>query len=284
MFTHLTDLTKAFIFYGLAVTLAAIVAPLHSSLGEGVLLLAMFTPLASVLLMLLVVTRDGYSKAGWASLGLQRAGFRGWGIALFVPLLVLGLAYTIIWGTGVADLVVPATFNGISINALFPLLVLLMIAKNTLTNSLAEELGWRGYFFPKLLALGPRRAMLLSGLLHGVWHLPYIFFTPFYHSGGNRLIVVGLFLATFTIAGMIYGYLRLTTDSVWPAALAHSAHNTIWDILVAFTITGSPLVTEYLAGESGLLTIIGYAVVAGWLVYRLNKRSSMVDISELQPA
>lgn len=281
MFTHLTDLTKAFIFYGLAFTLTLIVAPL-SSLGEGVLLLAMFTPLISLLLMLLVVTRDGYSKAGWASLGLQRAGFGGWGIALFVPLLVLGLAYTVLWSTGIADLVVPAAIGGTPINALFPLLVLLAIVKNTLTNSLAEEIGWRGYFFPRLLTLGPGRAMLLSGLLHGVWHLPVIFFTPFYHSEGNRWIVVGLFLSTITIAGMIYGYLRLTTDSVWPAALAHSAHNTIWDILVAFTVTGSPLVTEYLAGETGLLTLIGYAVVAGWLLYRLNQHPRRVSAPELQ--
>lgn len=284
MFTHLTDLTKAFIFYGLAFTLTAMIAPFHTRLGEGVLLLAMFMPLISLLLMLLVVTRDGYSKAGWASLGLQRAGFRGWGIALFVPLLVLGLAYAVLWSTGLADLVVPATIGGTPINALFPLLVLLVIVKDTLTNSLAEEIGWRGYFFPRLLALGPGRAMLLSGLLHGVWHLPLIFFTPFYHSEGNRWIVVGLFLATFTIAGAIYGYLRLTTASVWPAALAHSAHNTFWDIFVTFTVTSSPLATEYLAGESGLLTIIGYAVVAGWLVYRLNKHSSKVGPPELQPA
>lgn len=272
MFTQLTDLTKAFIFYALAFTLTLALTPLSATLGERVLLLAMFTPLLSVLLTLLVVTRDGYSKAGWASLGLHRVGFRGWGIALFVPLLVLGLAYTIVWGTGVADLVVPATIGGTPINAMFPLLVLLVIAKNTLTNSLGEELGWRGYFFPRLLALGPRRAMFLSGLLHGIWHLPLLLFTPFYHSEGNRFIVIVLFLATLTIAGALYGYLRLTTASVWPAALAHSAHNTFWEIFSAFTVTTSPLATEYLAGESGLLTLMGYGLVAGWLLYRLSPR------------
>jgi membrane protease YdiL (CAAX protease family) len=172
----------------------------------------------------------------------------------------------------VADLVVPATFEGTPINALFPLIVLLAIAQNTFTNSLAEELGWRGYFFPRLAALGPGRAMFLSGLLHGVWHLPLMLFTSFYHGEGNRLIVVGLFLATLTIAGALYGYLRLTTASVWPAALAHSAHNMFWFVFSSFTVTTSPLATEYLAGESGLLTIIGYALVAGWLLYRLNKR------------
>jgi len=92
----------------------------------------------------------------------------------------------------------------------------------------AEEIGWRGYLLPHLLPLGPMRAMLLSGLLHGLWHLPLLLLTPFYHASGNRLLVVGLFLLTLTVAGLLYGYLRLTSGSVWPVALAHGALNTFW--------------------------------------------------------
>jgi len=32
--------------------------------------------------------------------------------------------------------------------------------------------------------------VLLTGLLHGIFHLPLILLTPFYHSAGNKLIVV----------------------------------------------------------------------------------------------
>jgi membrane protease YdiL (CAAX protease family) len=98
--------------------------------------------------------------------------------------------------------------------------------------------------------------------------------TPFYHGLGNRWIVVPLFLLTLTAAGMFYGYLRLITDSVWPAALAHSSFNAFWDLFSRLTIAVSPLALEYFAGETGVFTLVGTAVVSGWLVYRLDRRAA----------
>ena len=48
-----------------------------------------------------------------------------------------------------------------------------------------EELGWRGYLLPQISAIGRRRALLLSGLLQGIWHLPMLLLTPYYHSAGT---------------------------------------------------------------------------------------------------
>ena len=112
--------------------------------------------------------------------------------------------------------------------------------------------------------------MLITGFLHGVWHLPGMLLTPFYHNLGNRFIVVALFMLSITIAGVFYGYLRLTSNSVWPVAIAHRAVNTFWDQFTALTVSVSPLAMEYLAGESGLFTLIGIILIAVWLVYRLN--------------
>ncbi len=44
---------------------------------------------------------------------------------------------------------------------------------NTLL-ALGEELGWRGFLLPSLLPLGQWRAILMSGLIWGVWHAPAI--------------------------------------------------------------------------------------------------------------
>ena len=127
--------------------------------------------------------------------------------------------------------------------------------------------------------------MLVSGFLHGVWHLPLILMTPFYHSSGNRLIVVTLFLLTMTAAGVFYGYLRLKSGSIWPAALAHSAFNTFWETFMAWTLAAaSPLALEYLAGESGLITLVGVVVMAGWLVYRVNRPVRPVPVDPLLAA
>lgn len=274
MFTHFSNLAKAFWFYVIAFGLCLIVALLSSVLGEATPLVAMFTPLTAVLLMFFVVTRDGYSRAGWLSLGLHRPGLRSWGLAVLAPLLVLGCAYGTVWGIGVGQVTLP---DGRTLLAL-PIKLIVAIAVGTLLGALGEEVGWRGYLLPQLMSLGRTRALLLSGFLHGVWHLPVMLLTPFYHSLGNRFIVLALFLMSITAAGVFYGYLRLTSESVWPAAIAHRAVNTIWDQLATLTVTTSPLALEYLAGESGLFTFIGIVLVAGWLLRRLDRQERAAPV------
>jgi membrane protease YdiL (CAAX protease family) len=136
----------------------------------------------------------------------------------------------------------------------------------TLVFVLGEEIGWRGYLLPHLSGLGRRRALLLSGLLHGIWHLPVLLLTPYYHHTGTPLLVVPLFLAGLTCTGVFYGQLRLMTASVWPATIAHTAGNSLSTAFTALTVTAAPLVLEYLVGESGIFTVIGLAVVAAWIL------------------
>lgn len=269
MFTHLTNTTKSIIFYAIAFTLALIAARLPGITAP----LYMSTPLAATALMLFVVTRDGYTKAGWQSLGLHRLGLRAWGPAVLIPLLALGGAYGVVWATGLADLAIPATLDGMPVSALFlPAMVVLFIVKVTLTNALGEEVGWRGYLLPRLESLGWGRAMLLTGLLQAVWHLPLIFSTTLYHAEGSRYLTIPLlFLSITLIEGFFLGYLRLTTGSVWPASLAHAANNVFWTIFAGFTVGATPLVSEYLAGESGILTLAAYTLLVGWWVYRLQR-------------
>ena len=54
----------------------------------------------------------------------------------------------------------------------------------------------------------PRLAPALVGFLHGVWHLPLMLLTTAYNPVGDRFIVVPLFLAVLTAAGILYGYPR----------------------------------------------------------------------------
>jgi membrane protease YdiL (CAAX protease family) len=86
-----------------------------------------------------------------------------------------------------------------------------------------EELGWRGWLLPSLRPLGTWPALLLTGAVWGLWHSPIIllghnFAQP--NLWGVALMVVGCVLL-----GVLIGWMRLRSGSVWPAVFAHGGFN-----------------------------------------------------------
>jgi membrane protease YdiL (CAAX protease family) len=269
MFTRLTDTSKATIFSVLVLLLAVgdalLIKALGLTLGLGLAALWMCTPTVATLIMLLVVTREGYSKEGWKSLGLHRLGLSVWWIAFGVTLLITVVALAIVWATPLASFVLP---EGGILNTLIDFLIEVVLI--TLTVVLFEEIGIRGYLLPKLLSLGRTPALVLSGLVWATWHMPLILLTPIFPVG-NKLISLPLFYATIVAASFIFGYLRIYTGSVWPASIAHSVHNAAWGTLGALTATSSPvIVNKYLVGDYGILILVGAVVGAIWVRYILR--------------
>ena len=236
MFSGLSDIRKAGIFTALVLTMATAAAlfirVLRMPAGPVTAAIYMLVPAIATLIMLLVITRDGYTKAGWRSLGLHRAGHKVWWVALLAPLLVGVVGTAIVWATPLATFVAPPALAVVLSS------FLIQLGVYTVTFSLGEELGWRGYLLPHLIQLGRSRALVLVGLVWAAWHLPMILLTPLYHANGNRWIVLPLFVATIVAGSFVFGYLRLRTGSVWPAAIAHTVHNVSWG-----TLTGLPLQT-----------------------------------------
>ena len=275
MFTRLHDTNKATIFTVLVLLMALVAALVIRALGitSGFVAAAlyMFTPAEAALIMLLIVTRDGFSREGWKVLGLHRLGLNVWWIAFLAALLVSLVATAIVWATPLASVVVPE--NGVGGRLIgFVIQVVLF----TFTLALGEEIGWRGYLLPMLFSVGWTRALILVGLIHAAWHMPMIFLTPLYHSAGNRLIVLPLFVGTIVAASFFLGYLRIYTGSVWPASIGHSVHNAAWGTLAAFTATSSPVVVnEYLAGDNEILILVGTVIAAIWVRRRLGKEPTL---------
>jgi hypothetical protein len=111
MFTKLTDTNKAAIFSVLvlcmAVGAALVIRMLGLTPGYGMFALWMSTPTVATLVMLLAVTREGYSKEGWKSLGLHRLGLNVWWIAFGVTLLITVAASAVVWATPLASFAIP---------------------------------------------------------------------------------------------------------------------------------------------------------------------------------
>jgi hypothetical protein len=66
----------------LALGTALVIRALNLPNGLRSSALYMCVPAATVLMMLPFVTRDGYTRAGWSSLGLHRLGLRAWCVAI----------------------------------------------------------------------------------------------------------------------------------------------------------------------------------------------------------
>lgn len=275
MFTRLHDTNKATIFTVLVLLMALVAALVIRALGITSEFVAaalyMFTPAEAALIMLLIVTRDGFSREGWKVLGLHRLGLNVWWMAFLAALLVSLVATAIVWATPLDSVVVPQ--NGVGGRLIG---FLIQVVLFTFTLVLGEEIGWRGYLLPMLLSVGWTRALVLVGLIHAAWHMPMIFLTPLYHSVGSRLIVLPLFVGTIVAASFFLGYLRIYTGSVWPASIGHSVHNAAWGTLAAFTATSYPVVVnEYLAGDNGILILVGVVVAAIWVRRRLGKEPTV---------
>src|SRR5215203_3312605 len=270
MFTKLTDTNKAAIFSVLVLCLslgaALVIRFLELPPGLAMWTLWSITPTVAALIMLLVVTRDGYSKEGWKSLGLHRLGLNVWWIAFGATLLITVAALAIVWATPLASFVVP---EGGIINPI--IWFLLMVGVFALTFVLGEEIGMRGYLQPRLMSLGRTRALLLVGLVWGTWYMPLYCFMAKLFPVGNVLPLVPLFYGTMVAVSFIFGYLRIYTGSTWPASIAHAVHNSAWGPLSLLTTTSSPvLVNLYLVGDYGLLILIGTVIGAIGVGYYLR--------------
>ena len=291
MFTKLTDTSKAAIFAVLVLCLsvgaALLIRFLDFSTGAVMWSLWSITPTLATLIMLLVVTRDGYSKEGWKSLGLHRLGLNVWWIAFGATLLITVAASAVAWATPLASFALPE--DGI----IDPILsFFIFFGMSVVWFALAEEIGMRGYLQPHLMSLGRTRALFLVGLVFATWHMPLIFLAPAQvdFPTGNLLLFFPLFYGTFIAASFFFGYMRIYTGSIWPASIAHAVHNAAWNILGAVTlITAAPvLVDVYLVGDFGLLILVGTAIGAIWVGHRfksgMDQAQSGAEVPRVAPA
>jgi membrane protease YdiL (CAAX protease family) len=98
-------------------------------------------------------------------------------------------------------------------------------------------------------------AILISGVIWGLWHAPLILLGYNYGDTPGWLALSAMIGMTIVI-GAVFSWLRIRSESVWPAALALGAVNAAAGFSLVFVMAGetfSPLKA----------TILGWT---GWLV------------------
>ncbi|GAA1945140.1 CPBP family intramembrane glutamic endopeptidase [Agromyces allii] len=129
----------------------------------------------------------------------------------------------------------------------------------TALNSVAafgEEIGWRGWLLPAMRPLGTVWALLASGAIWGLWHAPLILLG--YNYQRTDLLGLASMVAFCVLTGVVIGWMRLRSASVWPAVIAHGAINTATTQFLIFADADS------LADDDGIWgSVLGWP---GWIL------------------
>ncbi|TFC81566.1 CPBP family intramembrane metalloprotease [Cryobacterium cheniae] len=253
-------------------------------LGDGladplfavVALAMMFTPAIAAIIVVFAIERPRDKARVLGLWPLKPAGrFIGYlalGLTVPVALILVALPIGAVLGVYPADFVTFSAFQEMldaqmasagASELPIPIAVLvglqfinvLVGAFINLVPALGEELGWRGWLLPKLMRLGTVPALLLSGVIWGLWHAPLILL-GYNYPGAPGWLGLTMMIGMSTVVGAVFGWLRLRSDSVWPAALAHGAFNAAAGFSLVFAAAGESIDTTQ-------ATILGWS---GWIV------------------
>jgi membrane protease YdiL (CAAX protease family) len=129
-----------------------------------------------------------------------------------------------------------------------------------ITAATGEEIGWRGFLYPRLhRRYNGFNAALITGLIWSVWHYPLIISS--YHDGPPLWYVLSCFsLMTISIS-FIMSWLRDKSGSIWPAILLHASHN-FYILVFLNNLTNPSPYRAYVYGESGIGLALSTLMIA----------------------
>jgi membrane protease YdiL (CAAX protease family) len=210
-----------------------------------------------------VVARRTADRGFTAALTLRRWGATGAQVILrplLFPLAVYGASYAVAWGAGFAHWNPGEgrwiTRGQVAANLILNLSILGVFGTIT---AMGEELGWRGYLQPRLDAAAVGWSVAVVSLVEFAYHAPLMLLAGYAEVRGPVttlvLFAIGQIPVAFIMASESY-----RAQSLWPAVLFHSFHNTIsqWLFPKLFTVDPDQV---WLRGEAGLMPMIGYLVL-----------------------
>ncbi len=224
------------LYLGLTLAISAVVWTLiiwsgHLDMGFGVMIpTIMWCPALAALVTCRLLGRELRSLAWrWPSNRYIAAGY-------FVPLAYASLAYGAVWALRLGSWnseFVSRVAEGFGLRGLpaWASLTLYIISMATggmilnLSTTLGEEIGWRGFLVPELAKqMSFTRMSFFSGIVWAAWHAPLLLFAD-YNAGTNRWYSLCCSSVVVVSASLMLAWLRLKSDSVWPAAVFHASHN-----------------------------------------------------------
>lgn len=225
-----------------------------------------------------IITTIFINKQSIKNLQLNRLGpkqFYLWAWLLPIGLTLVGFLLTLLFGvakldtnlTLVRETLSSAKDDGaISAGMLTAIQVLFAFTLAPFINlffALGEELGWRGFLLPHLMPLGQWKAILISGIIWGIWHAPVI--AQGLNYPGYPILGIFMMIIFCILIGAIFSWLYLNTKSVWVAALAHGSVNAVAGLPILFLQPGFNLAMGGTLATP--IAWIGICLFIAWLMW-----------------
>lgn len=143
-----------------------------------------------------------------------------------------------------------------------------------LLNCFGEEWGWRGYLLPKLLKqFKVVPAILVNGVIWGLWHIPLIIMGHNYGVGYPGYPITGIIAMCIfcVVTGTIFSYVTIKTNSCIPAVMGHGMLNGFAAAGLLFTSVDDPFNVFVGPMPVGVVGGLGLIIVAAVLLYKLHQ-------------
>jgi membrane protease YdiL (CAAX protease family) len=254
---------------------------------QGLWAIAMWGPGIAAIIATVLIEKLPFKNLRLNTLGPKRFYLLAW--LLPIGLTVLGGLLTLLFGLAKLDLnftmireAMASAAGGKSIPVEMIMLIQILFAFTLapLINvlfALGEELGWRGFLLQHLLPLGQWKAILISGIIWGIWHAPAI--VEGLNYPGYPILGIFMMIIFCVLLGTILSWLYLNTKSPWVAALAHGSINAVAGLPVLFFKPGFNM--AFGGTIATPVAWVGMALFIAWLV--MTKRLPVQDkINERQ--
>ena len=98
---------------------------------------------------------------------------------------------------------------------------------SAMARALGEEIGWRGFLLPRLVGrFGFTAGCFVSGIIWALWHYPALLLAD-YNAGTPKPYALACFTVMVFGASFVFGWFRMKSGSLWPAAMLHASHNLV---------------------------------------------------------
>lgn len=263
---------------------ALIIATGHVGGGMGYYVTGLMWCPATAAVLTCLLRRESLQRLGW-----RWGAWRWQWLAYAVPLAYAAIGYAIVWTTGlggfgnadfIAKLTVAFGWNGaptgVVVSGYFLLLATVGIVRS-LSTALGEEIGWRGFLTPALVArFGFTGGALVTGVIWAAWHMPILLFAD-YNAGTSWWFAMPCFVVLVLSCSVIMTWLRMRSGSLWTGALVHASHNLFIQAFFTPITIAHGTITPYAIDEFGFVVPLVMTVFA--VVFWLRRDRAMAAAS-----